>query len=340
MINHVNTVLVSSDKSLELLASADTLKTGLDTAAAVKALKGQLVTLNVDNNTLDIKTAKRFKLGMLDGTYYKNKKGKFVPNVHWSNIIQSSAVMSIADDKWATDKTSQEKVVITFTGVMAKAPFSEGNVSMTLRIQYKDMPTRYRQWSESYNLLLDGSIENDTDLAQAFADMINKEEKRQRVYASASEGVLTLEGMEYDDPKIYDQGYDNMVRFNAVVYYANPQADGITFHNKYQVPFDTEIVKTEGKRYAADAAIVRTREIEAWDYSGVLHRCCWYDPTPEVHTDLSKNYDYLVIEFENEYHAADDIRRHTKEAVEIYAENGNATLATIKSDIEAAVAAA
>lgn len=337
MINHVNTVLVSSNKALELLSDAATLKTGLATAAAVKALKGQLVTLDVDSNALSISaTTKRFKIGMLDGTYYK-KDGKFVPNVRWSNIIQSGAVMSIAEGKYKAN--TPEKVVITFTGVMAQAPFSDGNVSMTLRIQYKDMPTRYRQWSESYNLLLDSSITTDAELAEAFAKMINKEEKRQRVTATASEGVLTLEGMEYDDPKLYDQGYDNMVRFNTVVYYANPQADGIMFHNKYQVPFTTPIQKTEGERYAADAAIVRTREIEAWDYSGVLHRCCWYDPTPEVMTDMSKEYDYLVVEFENEYHAADDIRRHTKEAVEIYAENGNTTLSTIKTNIESAVAA-
>lgn len=328
MINHVNTVLVSNDKSLALLSTADTLKTGLATAAAVKALKGQLVTLDVDSNALTITDAtKRFKIGMLDGTSYA-KDGKYVPNVRWSNIIQTSAIMSVNAGEFKAN--TPEQVDIDFTGVMAKAPFSEGNVSMTLRIQYKDMPTRYRQWSESYNYLIEGT-ESDAELAEAFAKMINKEVRRQRVSAVASEGKLTLKGLEYDDPKVFDQGYDNMVRFNAVVYYANPQADGITFHNKYQVPFTNEIKKTEGERYAADAVIVRTREIEAWDYMGVLHRCCWYDPTPAVETDLSKQYDYLVIEFENEYHAADDIRRHTKEAVEIYAETGSTGLAAIKT---------
>lgn len=335
MINHVNSVFVCNDKAATLAVKTDL--EGFATKAEAEALKGKLIMFDVDKNdtTIDA-TTRRFKIGSFDGTYSQIVKGddatvKFVPNVRWSNLIQAKDIMTVSQLTYK--ENTQDEVSIDFTGLMAKAPFNGGNVSVTLRIQYKDMPTRYRQWSESYNYLIGGD-ESDEDVAKKFAAMINKEHKRQRVYASAEAGKLTLKGMEYDDPKIYDQGYDNMVRFNAVIYYANPQADGITFHNKYELPVVIE--KKAGERYAADSVIVRTREIEAWDYMGVLHRDKWYDPTPVVMSNLSVNYDALTIEFENEYHAADDIRRHTKESVEIYMQTGGTVLNGIKAAVEAA----
>lgn len=342
MINHVNTVLVSN-KNLAL-AGANDLQ-GYTKQSEVAQHRGQFIVFDPDQNVYDVTAdTRRFKIGMFDGTSYtkfneKSGETKYVPNVRWSNMIQINDVMSINSLTYADNKN--EKVTIDFNGVMAKAPFADGNVSITLRIQYKDMPTRYRQWSESYNYLNDGT-ESDSDLATAFAKLINKEHKRQRVFATVEGTVLTLEGMPYDDPKIYDQGYENTVRFNAVMYYANPQADGITFHNKYTMP--VTVKKEEAERYPADSIIVRTREIEAWDYMGVLHRCCWFDPTPAVLTNLENQYGGLTIEFENEYHAADDIRRHTKETVEIYASNDGAAVAPdeiaggLKAKIEAALA--
>lgn len=336
MINHVNTVLVSNNTNA-LEENGEALK-GFKTKEEAIAKRGNYIVFDPDNNAYTIsENTRQFKIGMFDGTYYVkyDKNGTaYVPNVRWSNTIQLSAIQSINVLKYAKNK--DEKVTIDFTDVADKLP---QGASVTLRIQYKDMPTRYRQWSESYNYLMDNT-EDDAKLASVFAELINKEHKRQRVFAEIDENdskKLVLTGMPYDDPKIYDQGYENTVRFNVVMYYANPQADGITFHNKYSIPFKNPIKKEEAERYPADSVIVRTREIEAWDYMGVLHRCCWFDPTPKVMTDLENQYDGLIIEFENEYHAADDIRRHTKETVELYATTKNAALTAIKTGIETAL---
>ena len=103
------------------------------------------------------------------------------------------------------------------------------------------------------------------------------------------------------------------------MYYTLPNADGWATKNKYAYT-DAEIVKTDGVEYAASAKLVRDREAWAMGYEGILNRGegTWPIIKPEMNVDLNAHYDVLTIEFNNEYRAADDTVRHTRECVEIY----------------------
>ena len=103
------------------------------------------------------------------------------------------------------------------------------------------------------------------------------------------------------------------------MYYTLPNADGWATKNKYAYT-DAEIVKTDGVEYAASAKLVRDREAWAMGYEGILNRGegTWPIIKPEMNVDLNAHYDVLTVEFNNEYRAADDIVRHTRECIEIY----------------------
>ena len=124
--------------------------------------------------------------------------------------------------------------------------------------------------------------------------------KRQRVYAKINGQKLVLTQMKYDDDEsnrtenVYMKG-----RFDANMYWMNPAAPGWASNNKYDL--GVVFSKKEGVTYPATAKLVRDRERATFDYQGVLHRCCWYDPQPAMVTNLDNKYDGITIEFENQY---------------------------------------
>ena len=132
--------------------------------------------------------------------------------------------------------------------------------------------------------------------------------------------------MEYDDDLADNtENPVGKVRFNANVYFMNPQAAGWASNNKYDL--GVAITKEPGVTYPASAKLVRQREHEAWGYQGILHRCKWYDKTPALVADINNKYGGITIEFENRYHTADDWIKRTKQTVEIYASNNGEAMA-------------
>ena len=115
-------------------------------------------------------------------------------------------------------------------------------------------------------------------------------------------------------------------RFDANMYWMNPAAPGWASNNKYEL--GAAFSKKEGTTYPASAKLVRDRERASFDYQGVLHRSCWYDPQPAMVTNLDNKYDGITIEFENQYRTADDLWRRTKQTVEIYASNNGEKFTT------------
>lgn len=331
MITYVNSVLVSN-KNGETLATAEELK-GKAKKEDLKPLVGKFVFMNCDPAKQDgtaiedvyamDAAADRFKIGVVTSDSFQkvDKLGNvtFVPVVKWSNIINVADIKSVAKLDYKED--SEDEITIDFSGIAPETMdlLAQGGCPVVLRLTFKDMPMRYRKWTESYSYVTKVGDTVESIIAGLIKDII-RTPKRQRVYAKIDGQKLILTQMKYDDDEsnrtenVYMKG-----RFDANMYWMNPAAPGWASNNKYDL--GVVFSKKEGVTYPATAKLVRDRERATFDYQGVLHRCCWYDPQPTMVTNLDNKYDGITIEFENQYRTADDLWRRTKQTVEIYASN-------------------
>lgn len=331
MITYVNSVLVSN-KNGETLATAEELK-GKAKKEDLKPLVGKFVFMNCDPAKQDgtaiedvysmDEAADRFKIGVVTSDSFQkvDKLGNvtFVPVVKWSNIINVADIKSVTKLDYKED--SEDEITIDFSGIAPETMdlLAQGGCPVVLRLTFKDMPMRYRKWTESYSYVTKVGDTVESIIAGLIKDII-RAPKRQRVYAKIDGQKLILTQMKYDDDEsnrtenVYMKG-----RFDANMYWMNPAAPGWASNNKYDL--GVVFSKKEGVTYPATAKLVRDRERATFDYQGVLHRCCWYDPQPAMVTNLDNKYDGITIEFENQYRTADDLWRRTKQTVEIYASN-------------------
>lgn len=323
MITYVNTVLVGTGAELAKTAPvAQTEKNTPNTDA------GKFIMMNMDGveasklYTVDENT-KKFRIGFITGknTAVRTKDGdvKYTPVIKWTNPIKREDITSIATQTYFD--STPDTVTIDFSNVdpAVMTEFKKGERRIIVRLTFKDMPTRYRKWTESYEYV---TKPEDTaeKIAEAIMKQINVQYKRARVHATAAAGVVTLEAMDYDDDNVNDSlNWANKVRFSVNAYYTDPTAPAFASKNKYSIT-GLKIEKTPGKWCATDAKLVRDREAQAMGYQGILNRGegTWPVIKPDMVTDITKNYDGLTIMFENHYHAADDQIRRTKECVEIY----------------------
>lgn len=331
MITYVNSVLVSN-KNGQTLATAEELK-GKAKKEDLKPLVGKFVFMNCDPAKQDgtaiwdiysmDEAADRFKIGVVTSDSFQkvDKFGNvtFVPVVKWSNIINVADIKSVAKLDYKED--SEDEITIDFNGIANETMdlLAQGGCPVVLRLTFKDMPMRYRKWTESYSYVTKVGDTVENIIAGLIKDII-RAPKRQRVYAKIDGKKLILTQMKYDDDEsnrtenVYMKG-----RFDANMYWMNPAAPGWASNNKYDL--GVVFSKKEGVTYPATAKLVRDRERAAFDYQGVLHRSCWYDPQPAMVTNIDNKYDGITIEFENQYRTADDLWRRTKQTVEIYASN-------------------
>ncbi len=338
MITYVNSVLVSN-KNGETLATAEELK-GKAKKEDLKPLVGKFVFMNCDPAKQDgtaiedvysmDEAADRFKIGVVTSDSFQkvDKLGNvtFVPVVKWSNIINVADIKSVAKLDYKED--SEDEITIDFSGIADETMdlLAQGGCPVVLRLTFKDMPMRYRKWTESYSYVTKVGDTVENIIAGLIKDII-RAPKRQRVYAKIDGQKLILTQMKYDDDEsnrtenVYMKG-----RFDANMYWMNPAAPGWASNNKYDL--GVVFSKKEGVTYPATAKLVRDRERATFDYQGVLHRCCWYDPQPAMVTNLDNKYDGITIEFENQYRTADDLWRRTKQTVEIYASNNGEKFTT------------
>lgn len=338
MITYVNTVFVSNSATAAV-------ESAIPTAADAASKKGNFVILNVDTGevTDDPVTdgATRIKIGIITGKTMSDHKGEKAAQIRWSNVINKADVKAVSVLTAPATTDTEDTITIDFagngstTGVDAAvlSKWAEGGKRVIVRLTFKDLPTRFRKWTESYEYVTqigDGA----TEVANGLGALITKQWKRARVevdgqftngvFATTTNGVLKLTAMPYDDDNSVDTiNWANKVRFNANVYYTDPAAEGWESLNKHY-PKGLVIDKEPGFRYAADAKLVRDRESQALGYLGILNRGegTWPIIKPEMETDLSAKYDCVTLEFENMYRAADDIFRKTKQTVEIYVKTG------------------
>ena len=339
MITYVNTVLVGTGAELATTAPvAQTEKNTPNTDA------GKFIVMSMDNvddpySTTNTAKAKKFRIGFITGknTAVRTKNGdvKYTPVIKWTNPIRRDDITSIV--KQAHFDSTPDTVTIDFrnvnTAVMTE--FAKGERRIIVRLTFKDMPTRYRKWTESYEYVTKPE-DTAATIAQAIKKQINVQYKRARVYATVeTEGVVTLKAMDYDDDNVNDSlNWANKVRFSVNAYYTDPTAPAFASKNKYSIT-GLKIEKTPGKWCTTDAKLVRDREAQAMGYQGILNRGegTWPVIKPDMVTDITKNYDGLTIMFENHYHAADDQIRRTKECVEIYDIAGSSKIGDILTNL-------
>ena len=336
MITDVNTVLVGTGAGV--CATKPTAPTDKNTPSTDA---GKFIMMNMDGvaesnlYTVDTNT-KKFRIGFITSknVAHRTKDGDvtYVPVIKWSNTIKRDDIISMV--KQTHFNNSEDTVTIDFSKVNSAiiSEFAKGERRIVIRITFKDMPTRYRKWTESYEYITKPGDTADT-IAEAIKKQINVQYKRARVYATAAAGVVTLKAMEYDDDNVNDSlNWANKVRFSVNAYYTDPTAPAFASKNKYSIT-GLEIKKIPGKWCTTEAKLVRDREAQAMGYQGILNRGegTWPVIKPDMVTDITKNYDGITIMFENHYHAADDQIRRTKECVEIYGVTGSNDLEAIET---------
>ena len=336
MITYVNTVLVGTGAGV--CAAKPTAPTDKNTPSTDA---GKFIMMNMDGvaesnlYTVDTNT-KKFRIGFITSknVAHRTKDGDvtYVPVIKWSNTIKRDDIISMV--KQAHFNNSEDTVTIDFSKVDSAiiSEFAKGERRIVIRLTFKDMPTRYRKWTESYEYVTKPGDTADT-IAEAIKKQINVQYKRARVYATAAAGVVTLKAMAYDDDNMNDSlNWANKVRFSVNAYYTDPTAPAFASKNKYSIT-GLAIKKIPGKWCTTDAKLVRDREAQAMGYQGILNRGegTWPVIKPDMVTDITKNYDGITIMFENHYHAADDQIRRTKECVEIYGVTGSNDLEAIET---------
>ena len=335
MVNYVNTVLVSNLTSGAVLSAAPAAASSLNSASTDA---GKFIIMNCDpnvasnaiynvtaGNALDIQTIKvgivtkkNLAIHKPDGTV------EFQPIVKWSNEIKAADIKSYNTLEYTAD--TEDTVTIDFSNLAAATltEFAKGGKRIIVRLTFKDMPHRYRKWTESYEYVTEAGDTKAT-IAQNIGKMINKEWKRARVSANtATTNKVILTAMPYDDDDNVDSlNWANKVRFNANIYWTDPAGEGWEANNKH-FPQGVTIAKVPGKQYPASAKLVRDRESWAMGYLGILNRGegTWPIIKPDMETNLDAHYDAITLEFENMYRAADDIQRKTKQTLEVYGITG------------------
>lgn len=340
MITYVNTVLVSNLATAALLSAAPAAAASMNTASADA---GKFIIENLDADAASqyaiTANTKKIRIGIVtkkNVAQVNHTTGALTyrPIIKWSNAILKDDIKSYNKLSAAGATNTEDSVAVSFTGIDSAVlnKFKEGGKRVIVRLTFKDLPTRYRKWTESYEYVTTTS-ETATTLAAGIAAQINKQYKRARVVASAASGVLTLTAMPYDDDDAANTiDVANKVRFNVNIYYTDPAAEGWESLNKH-FPTGVTITKTPGKQYPASGKLVRDLEVAAKGYQGILNRGegTWPIIQPETEAENDTNYNAITLEFENMYRAADDIFRKTKQTVNIF---GKGALTSVISALD------
>lgn len=356
MITYVNNVLISNLAAGTVLSAAPAAASDMDTPSA-DAGKWVVVTNDEAKHASDSTSTFPYLTTTNAGYYNTMKIGivtrknapkvnpstgamTYEPVVKWSNVISVDSLKNIAFHNYEAD--TEDKIYIDFNGLTdivnhgSTSNSAPAGKRIIVRLTFKDLPTRFRKWTESYEYV---TKEGDTKakIAENIANMINKEYKRARVvatqgtittssnafssFSASSSGTgIQLEAMKYSDDNSVDSiNWYNKVRFNANVYWTDPAAEGWESLNK-NFPKGAAIYKVPGKTYQASSKLVRDRESQALGYLGILNRGdgTWPVIKPEMETVLTNKYSVLTLEFERMYRTADDLQRRTKECVEMY----------------------
>lgn len=306
MITYVNSVFVSNLSSSNVVT------------ALADCSKGKLIFWDIDANDAITAATVRFKIGMGTG---KTING--VKEIRWSNIINVDDIKGWTAHTAVADTEDTCYIDLSgATGLIGSGKLlSKAGKRIIVRLTFKDMPHRYRKWTESYEYI---TKDGDTaaSIATGIAEMINKEVKRARVVATVGEmnststsadatvgssyyhadanwanpasassdnNTVKIVAMPYDDDDSVDSlNWANKVRFNVNAYYTDPAAEGWESLNKNFIT-GAKIEKVPGVTDRSSAKLVRDREAQAMGYLGILNRGegTWPVIKPAMETSLS-----------------------------------------------------
>lgn len=361
MVNYVTSVFVGTGKTYTASkAVISDSSVNDDLVNDIDIEEGQFVVIDAESgkvlaaDTEDLDKVQAIKIGQATEKTFEDKEGNTRRQIHWSNKIDKKYIKSVATDTYAAN--TEEAVYLNFTSVTP----ADGE-RFVIRITYKDMPTRYRKWTDSVEYVASAG-DTAAKVVAGLTKALRNAYKRLRVKVAlgtidttstngesidgtnyfhavtkaneASKVIMQLKAIPFaDNEDMNTISPAAFVRFNVNAYKTNTKADGFETNNKYAIA-GLDIEKVPAKIYKADSALVRDREIWAMGYDGILNRGegTWPIIKPKMFTDKDGHYDSLVIEFENMYRAADDIQRHTKQCVEVYEINSKGVVAPIISE--------
>lgn len=316
MITYVNTVLVGTGVGT------------IQSSAIASATNGQYIVTDGNGTLLTSSTAAKaesIRVGL------KTAKG-----VKWSNIIKKDDIKSYTYTEYADE--TEDTVTLDFSKAATAA--TSNAVRVVVRLTFKDLPTKYRKWTESYEVEAPASASKG-DIADLFVASINtKNAKRARVTASKVSNNLVLTAMAYDDDDMIDSiSPANKVRFSANAWLTKPEATGFASKNKYAA---ATITKDAGNYPIGSWKLVRDAEAQGMGYLGILNRGEGTYPIikPAMNVVEGGKYDSITLEFENMYRTADDLFRKTKQTLQIFdtftpAVSGGAARASKLANIKA-----
>lgn len=313
MITYVNTVLVGTGEGTVLSAMPEKNAS----KATVDANIGKYIVTDVNGTALTSSTAddtQAIKVGLVTGSFFS--KGYYFPKIKWSNIIKRDDLKSYKYTEYAAE--SEDAVTIDFSKAAAVA--ATQTIRVVVRLTFKDLPTRFRKWTESYDVeVAENASITKGDIVDLFVTSINtKNANRARVIASKVSNNLVLTAMPYDDDESVDSiSPANKVRFTANAWLTKPEASGFASKNKYEAAV---ITKTFGNAPVGSWKLVRDAEAQAMGYQGILNRGegTWPIIKPGMNVVAGANYDTITLEFENMYRSADDLQRKTKQTLQIF----------------------
>lgn len=314
MITYVNTVLVGTGVGSVLSAMPEKNAS----KATVDANIGKYIVTDVNGTALTSSTAddtQAIKVGLVTGSFFS--KGYYYPKIKWSNIIKRDDLKSYKYTEYSDE--SEDTVTIDFSKAAAVA--ASQTIRVVVRLTFKDLPTRFRKWTESYEVEVAANASiTKGDIADLFVTSINeKNANRARVIASKSSNNLVLTAMPYDDDESVDSiSPANKVRFTANAWLTKPEAAGFASKNKYEAAVISKT--TFGNAPVGSWKLVRDAEAQAMGYQGILNRGegTWPIIKPGMNVVAGAKYDTITLEFENMYRTADDLQRKTKQTLQIF----------------------
>ena len=158
MITYVNTVLVGTGKDAIVNAEpqkASALNTpSADAGKYVVMIMDQYVEGNNPYDVSKLNNAEKIKVGIVTNknTMSVNKDGDrvYYPIVKWSNIIKKEDIKSFHQSTYFESTPDTVKIDLSAVDPSLLAEFAKGYKRIVVRLTFKDLPTRYRKWTESY----------------------------------------------------------------------------------------------------------------------------------------------------------------------------------------------
>ena len=161
MITYVNTVFVNNTNNGAVVATKPT-TADKDKFVFYDVDKGTYVSTLSDAN-------KRIKIGLVTDKVInkidvKTGAASQLPVIKWSNIINKDDIKSFASGKPNDITSSEDTVEVNFAGLSADTLqlFNEGKSRIVIRLTFKDLPTRFRKWTESYEYVPKSDDTKDT----------------------------------------------------------------------------------------------------------------------------------------------------------------------------------